>query len=341
MDYQILKRYELNGLVRSQTHPILPLIIWNYTEKVQYESLWDEVTLMCRGLVTWTDTGEICARPFRKFFNLEEGKHTPTSNFEVFEKIDGSLIIAFFVWDRWFVASRGSFVSDQAVAGQKLLDSLDTSGLDDEYTYLFELTAPWNRIVVDYGNEDKLTLLGSIRTHDGQEMDYEILHQISKDLGCDITLRYDGILDYSELKGKISDNAEGFVVRFSNGNRVKIKGEEYLRLHRIMTCLSTTAIWEVLSNGGDILSTLTDVPDEFYDKIHQYSNELMDKYISLENEYHFIFKILGRSDDFEFRAGFAERAKRYKYPAILFKMYDDKDYSGLIWKLIRPEFSKL
>lgn len=108
-----------------------------------------------------------------------------------------------------------------------------------------------------------------------------------------------------------------------------------------MTHLSTTAVWEVLSNGGDILSTLTDVPDEFYDKIRQYSNKLVDKYNKIEDEYIWIFRILSKSDEFENRARFAELAKKHKYPAILFKMYDYKDYSRLIWKIIQPKFSKL
>ena len=50
-----LNTYYDNGLLYKQTHPTLPLTIWNYTEKVQFEDLWDEVTLMCRGLVTDND----------------------------------------------------------------------------------------------------------------------------------------------------------------------------------------------------------------------------------------------------------------------------------------------
>jgi len=338
MDYQILKTYESKGLVRSQTHPTLPLTIWNYTEKVQYESLWDEVTLAARGLVT-DGSGRVVARPFSKFFNVEEGKHTPTQDFEVFEKMDGSLGIVFVYEGQVVYATRGSFASDQAKWMADWGDRYNFSHIIVEgYTYLFEIIFAQNMIVVNYGGESRLVLLGVIKIDTGEETSWDDLSTFD---GWELVKRYDGISDYTTLKGMVKNNQEGFVVRFSNGDRVKIKGEEYLRLHRIMTNLSTTAIWEVLSNGGDILSTLTDVPDEFYDKIHQYSNELMDKYISLENEYHFIFKILGRSDDFEFRAGFAERAKRYKYPAILFKMYDDKDYSGLIWKIIKPEFEKL
>ena len=334
----ILNDYKERGLLYSQIHPTLPLTIWNYTEKVQYESLWDEVTLSARGLVT-DGSGRVVARPFSKFFNIEEGKHTPTQEFEVFEKMDGSLGIVFVYQGQVVYATRGSFASDQAKWMADWGTKYNFSNiLVEGYTYLFEIIYPENRIVVDYGGESRLVLLGVIKTDTGEETSWDDLSAFE---GWDLVKRYDGISDYTTLKGMVKNNQEGFVVRFSNGDRVKIKGEEYLRLHRIMTNLSTTAIWEVLSNGGDILSTLTDVPDEFYDKIHQYSNELMDKYISLENEYHFIFKILGRSDDFEFRAGFAERAKRYKYPAILFKMYDDKDYSGLIWKIIKPEFEKL
>ena len=47
-----LNKYYDEGLLYKQVHPTLPLTIWNYTEKVQYENLWDEITLMCRGLVT-------------------------------------------------------------------------------------------------------------------------------------------------------------------------------------------------------------------------------------------------------------------------------------------------
>jgi T4 RnlA family RNA ligase len=334
----ILNDYKERGLLYSQTHPILPLTIWNYTEKVQYESLWDEVTLATRGLVT-DSSGRVVARPFSKFFNLEEGKHQPTQEFEVFEKMDGSLGIVF-VWEGQVVyATRGSFASDQAKWMATWGDRYNFSNiLVEGYTYLFEIIYPENMIVVNYGGESRLVLLGVIKTDTGEETSWTDLSLVD---GWDLVKRYDGISDYTLLKGMVESNREGFVVRFSNGDRVKIKGEEYLRLHRIMTNLSTTAIWEVLSGGGDVLSTLTDIPDEFYDKIHQYSNELMDKYTKLEDEYHFIFKILSRSDDFEFRAGFAERAKRYKYPAILFRMYDDKDYSEIIWKIIRPEFGKL
>ena len=71
---ETLEKYYNEGLIFKQTHPTLDLTIWNYSQKVQYEKLWDEVTVQCRGLVT-NSKGEIVARPFKKFFNYEE--HTP------------------------------------------------------------------------------------------------------------------------------------------------------------------------------------------------------------------------------------------------------------------------
>lgn len=43
---QKLNKYYEDGLLYKQVHPTLPLTIWNYTEKVQYENLWDEITFL-------------------------------------------------------------------------------------------------------------------------------------------------------------------------------------------------------------------------------------------------------------------------------------------------------
>jgi len=133
-----LNEYFEKGLVYKQVHPTLPLTIWNYTEKVQYEGLWDEITLQTRGLVT-DDEGNVVARPFKKFFNLEEGKFEPTEKFEVWEKMDGSLLIVFWYEGKWIVATRGSFTSDQAIKGIELLKKYNTDIMFRHLTYCFEI----------------------------------------------------------------------------------------------------------------------------------------------------------------------------------------------------------
>ena len=344
---RILNKYHNQGLLYKQVHPTLPLTIWNYTEEVQYGNKWDEMTLSARGLVT-DEFGTIVARPFKKFFNMEEGKHTPTSDFEVFEKVDGSLGIVFNYKGEWLIATRGSFTSDQAIKGKEMLDRLKMDKVPKNLTYLFEIIYPENRIVVDYGDQEKLVLLGVIEVGYGLEVSRHTLEYFASEIGSDIAKSYDGIKDYSVLKAMVKDNEEGFIVRFSNGDRMKIKGEEYLRLHKIMTNVSTTSVWEVLSAGGNFEELLKDVPDEFYDKIKSYEKDLRYSYFSISEDAgkKFDYFMYGKYNDKEPVTDKKEYAMWVlKQPQhlqpILFRMFDKKEYSSYIWKLIKPEFKKL
>jgi RNA ligase len=344
---RIFNKYHNQGLLYKQVHPTLPLTIWNYTEEVQYGNKWDELTLSARGLVT-DEFGTIVARPFKKFFNMEEGKHTPTTDFEVFEKVDGSLGIVFNYKGEWIIATRGSFTSDQAIKGKEMLNGLKMDKVPQNLTYLFEIIYPENRIVVDYGNQEKLVLLGAIEVGSGVEVSRHTLEYFASEIGSDISKSYDGIKDYSVLKNMVKDNEEGFIVRFSNGDRMKVKGQEYLRLHKIMTNVSTTAVWEVLSNGGNFENLLKDVPDEFYDKIKSYEKDLRYVYFSISEDVgkKFDYFMYGKYNDKEPVTDKKEYAMWVlKQPQhlqpILFRMFDKKEYSSYIWKLIKPKFKKL
>ena len=345
---ETLEKYYEDGLLYKQTHPSLPLTIWNYTPKVQYENTWDEITLQCRGLVT-DNEGNIVARAFKKFFNMEEGKYTPTENFEVWDKMDGSLGIVFWYEGQWIVATRGSFTSSQSIKGKEIFDRYVKKYGDDNLnihlTYLVEILFPENRIVVDYGNDEKLVLLGITdqygETHHSH-FEYLWFH---KDL---IVKKYDGINDYSILKDMIKDNKEGFVIKFSNGDRMKIKGKEYLRLHKIMTNVSTTGIWEMLSNGDDVNELLKDVPDEFYKKIKDYVRDLRYGFFQISEragKLHDVFRY-GKYGDHEVEptkkefAEFVLKQEKVLHP-VMFAMWDKKNYDKIIWSILKPEFSKL
>jgi hypothetical protein len=333
-----LNKYYSDGWLIKQVHPELPLIIWNYSQNTQYEGFWDEITLQCRGLVTDED-GNVIARPFKKFFNFEENKHTPTKEFEVFEKMDGSLGILFCYNEKWHLATRGSFTSDQSIKGKELLSKYNLDFLSPGYTYMFEIIFHENRIVCDYDFED-LVMLACIETTDGGEVD---IHSGYYEQEFNVVKKYDDVTDYKLLKDKINDNAEGFVIKFSNGERMKIKGEEYLRLHRIMTTISTKSVWEILLNDECVEDYLVDVPDEFFDIIKEYENELRDNFINLETEHINIFRAIQAMGyrEIDKRREFAEVANESKIPSVLFSMLDGKDYSKAIWQYLKPKFRKL
>ena len=351
---EVLNKYYEEGLVYKQVHPTLPLTIWNYSEKVQYDNLWDEVTLQTRGLVT-DDEDNIIARPFRKFFNDTEGRHTPTEEFDVYEKMDGSLGILFNYQDQWVMATRGSFVSEQAIKGFEMFKNYDYEKLHKNYTYLFEIIYKENRIVVQYDYND-LILLGMIETKTGYEVDLHNegtdirLKNLINNLGFKVVRKFDKVKSYEPLKHFIPDSKEGYVVRFSNGDRIKIKGEEYLRLHKLMTNVSTTAVWEMLSEGRDVLELLKGVPDEFYKKVKMYVLDLRYSYLSY-SEYagkmHDKFRYGKFNDRYpeptnkEFAEFLSLNDIDPKVRSICFAIWDNKNYDKIIWKYIKPEFRKL
>lgn len=336
-----LEEYYQNGLLLKQTHPIYDLTIWNYSPKVQYERLWDEITIQCRGLVTNSE-GKIIARPFKKFFNYEEHKpeDIPNEDYVVYEKLDGSLGILFNYKDEWILATRGSFTSQQAIKGKEILNKHDISAWRKDNTYLFEIIYPENRIVVDYGNEEKLVVIGGIHTETGEEIPDSSLFW-TQDSGFEVVTTYKTWGEgYDLLKEEISKDKEGYVIRFKSGFRMKIKGEEYKRLHKILTNVSNRDIWEYLKDGKPLDQILDKVPDEFYNWVKETKHKLETDFAKIENEYNWIYKILSRDEKISGRKIFAEYALKYKHPSILFSMYDNRDYKNIIWKQLYPSYSK-
>ncbi len=69
------------------------------------------------------------------------------------------------------------------------------------------------------------------------------------DIGFPVVKRYDGLNDLDAIRLMQIDQKEGFIIRFDNGFRVKIKFAEYVRLHRIITQVSSKTIWEHLRDN--------------------------------------------------------------------------------------------
>ncbi len=110
IDIGLLQQMIAEKMVNVTKHPSADLWLYNYSQKCQYEKCWNEITLQCRGLILDSDF-KIVARPFGKFFNLEE--HTPDQipalPFDVFDKMDGSLAITYWIDDIPHIATRGSY----------------------------------------------------------------------------------------------------------------------------------------------------------------------------------------------------------------------------------------
>ncbi|MFN8393800.1 MAG: RNA ligase [Bacteroidia bacterium] len=323
---------EARGYLQIGRHPSHPLLIHNYSQTTQYERNWTLETLMSRGLITDLE-GRVVARPFGKFFNLDEHVGlmgpVPEEPFEVYEKMDGSLGIIFH-WDgKHEIATRGSFQSDQAIKATEIFAKKYAHlQLNPEHTYLVEIIYPDNRIVVDYGGLEDLVLLAVMETATGRELPL-------MDIGLPLVRRYDGVSDLEALRSIQEDNKEGFVVRFKSGLRVKLKFEEYVRLHRIVTGVNTRTVWEALMTGESLEAFLERVPDEFYKWVRNVEADLREQFQAIEETCKREFRTFETRKE---AAAYFQAA--CTYPAILFRMLDGRPYDEIIWKLIRPEHQK-
>ena len=340
---ELNKRVE-QGLVSVQKHDTLPLLIWNYTQTCQFSRAWDEYTMAARGLITDLE-GNVVARPFKKFFNIDEREETkienlPTETPDVYTKYDGSLGILYFDGDKPCIATRGSFNSEQAVWATQWIQTKMVSRSDflEGYTYLFEIIYPENRIVVDYGGAQTLILLAVINTKDGTEKFYPDAEAQRLGFQCAERKSFDSVQKIVEACDQLDSNEEGFVLVYPDGFRVKIKGREYVRLHKLLTEFSSISIWECLKNGTDLEEMLDRVPDEFYDWVHAKKFSLEDAYFRrLRKSWSHTANIIGMERSLQ--AAYIKRLDKELQP-ICFALLDFKNPKEIIWRQLKPKYEK-
>lgn len=253
-----------NGFVR-ECRGDNGLRLYCYTQNAVYGRQWSPATLMARGLILDVENARVVATSFEKFFNVGEGVNSiPDLPFETFEKMDGSLIIIFWHDGRWQTATKGSLRSDQAKWAAALLAASDLSVLVPGYTYLAEAIYPENRIVIRYDYSD-LVLLAAY-DEAGNEFDHELLAEVAQQTKWRIAKRrnYESVSDLIARAGALPGTEEGFVLRFSNGLRLKVKGDEYCRIHALVSRCTPLAMWEVMRAGDDLGIIRRDLPEEFW-----------------------------------------------------------------------------
>lgn len=252
-----------------------------------------------RGLVVDTDTYRVVARPYPKFFNLNENALSKWPDeyvsLDVSDKLDGSLVI--YVNDDYHgevFASSGSTCSTHARdfkrwfdKNQPLAKRLKMQELGKTWTLNLEYTAPDNQIVVKYDDE-RMTLHGAINTETGEVATYEELIEFANEIGVDIVKRH-SLQTLSEIQTWLSshnqEDIEGLVLTFTHEDgsvtRLKLKTEQYIDLHYqlaraqgLFVDLSHTILTnrakQMLINAysdeslDDIIATVTDGRDAIY-----------------------------------------------------------------------------
>lgn len=267
------------------------LVLFNYTQKCTSDSAWDDTTLKSRGIIYDKNTKEVVSHVMRKFFNLGENEFTQLNklplhlSFEVYEKVDGSMISCSNHKGEWIVATRGSFESEQAKEAYKIIFEEKKYTLDPTQSYNFEVIYPENRVspgarlVVDYGTTRDVVLLTAFdKVTDGIERTRAWLEDHAKKLGMPICKKLDISLEQAiEQQNTLSANEEGFVVRFSDGTRIKLKGSEYIKMQKILNGVSPLSIWDSFTEFGVPHAYLKDLPEEIKDEATALAQKIYEK----------------------------------------------------------------
>lgn len=326
------------GHVRVQEHPTTRLAIANYTERAAYEQAWTPVTLTCRGLIFDPATGEVVARPFPKFFNHGQpgcARIPLDASVLVADKVDGSLGILYPTPDGWAVATRGSFTSEQARHATAVLrtrypDFTPPPGM----TVLVEIVYPANRIVVDYIGLDDLVLLGQVHIPTGAIGGPETVPY------CPLprTEIFECATFADALAMAPRPNAEGIVVRDRRtGAMLKIKQDDYVELHRIVTGLTARKVWEHLLGGAPPAELIEQLPDEFVPWVEKVAAGILAEVDRRDAEIHAEYdRIRGQLPEGWERRDFAQHAARHVDGWGLFRLLDGRDIRGELLKRADP-----
>ena len=262
--------------------PCNRLIGFDYNRAATYSRDWDNITMTARGLV-FDSNGNIASRSLDKFYNLGEPEVGGIEGLPkgvswiALEKADGSMISSFNYSDEQFFMTRGSFVSSQAIwAKDWAYNNLRIDLMDKLMTYVFEGIYPQNRIVVDYGTTEELRLIAVRNPITGEFMPYDLMVKEAEKIGCGVVkkLPFKTIEEIVEHCKTLPMTEEGYVIRFDNGLMVKIKGEEYCKIHRIISHVTPLSFWRSIDVKTFTVPSefLVNLPEEFKSDISELVN---------------------------------------------------------------------
>lgn len=318
-DYQKYLDEQAKHFIRINPHPEdSNIVILNYTKRATYERHWTHETMSARGLIL--DTTEfdttgivyILAEPIDKFYNYGEypeyEKDIELENFTVaMEKMDGSLGISYYFKGEIRWATRGSFDSEQALRANKIwkakyAERFETYNFDYfnyPFTMLTEIIYPQNRVVVDYGDMEDLVMLGAKDIHNvfgfnDEDWSYDKFKEYALDLKMPVADRIEGTLeDFLKLRETVDANTEGWILRYPNNKRLKIKGLEYIDVHRRRFHVTTKMVARAWSENT-VEKVIFDVPEEFRKEVESVRDKLDEELSAVRESVEYEFNKLHR-----------------------------------------------
>jgi RNA ligase len=197
----------------------------------------------CRGLI-FDSAGNLISRRFQKFFNVGERTETSVDRIDLsqkhvlLEKLDGSMISGCVIDGKviWMTKMGQTTIIDDMgpfLVANPQYETFVRKCSDNNMTPIFEWCSRFNRVVIDYP-EPRLVLTGVRETFSGRYVSYDDMLAIGDIYDIEIVRAFesDKAMEYLLEEARVLTDIEGYVIRFADGNMVKLKGAWYVRLHK-------------------------------------------------------------------------------------------------------------
>ena len=288
----------------------------------------EEVVQCCRGIILDEDNDwAVVAWPFNKFFNHGEALAAVIdwNTARVQEKLDGSLLLMYRYDNGWHVATTGVPDASGAVGcsgmtfAQLFWEAWEKQqfrypiGLDDCFTFMFELTSPLNRVVVQQ-HTTLLSFVGMRSIWTGKELATWYRYSYNPVQEFKLTTIADVLATFEKMDALAQ---EGYVIVDGAFHRVKVKHPGYVALHHLKSSFSMRKVIEVVQRGK-AAEVLVHFP-EWRGPFEQVQAAYDGLAVHLEQEYDRLKPLASTS-----RKDFALATKSSPYPATLFQLLDGK-----------------
>ena len=210
-----------------------------------------DIVRECRGLILDAETFEVVSYPFNKFFNYGESHaaNIDWSSAYVESKIDGSIMKVVNLDGNFLISTNGVIDACKCNLpmtvgcpfnsfGELFMEGMKFYGLGKEdfprlfkpnKTYMFELTSPYNQVVVQW-KDTKVWFLGERDNLTFKETFYGD-HELSKVFDIPKVYPIKTIDQCVAAASELPEDEEGYVVCDKDFNRIKVKSPRYVQLH--------------------------------------------------------------------------------------------------------------
>lgn len=230
---------------------------FNFSREAFYERNWNRQTILARGLFLDSETGEVVARSYEKFFRIGETEATSMESLrlslsfplDVYAKENGYLGILSYIpsKDSLFAASKSTDEGPFAARFKELLRPYEERLREHfrktwdgfPHSLVFEvIDAENDPHIVEYGESGVVLLDCIANSFDFRKLPYGELKAIASEVGVPVKRLVGSIGDYAQLRRFVDDcgaygyrcegkRLEGFVIEDSKGFMVKQKTGYY------------------------------------------------------------------------------------------------------------------